>query len=62
MRCATCGKTITNQDLAKGPFCSDRCREVDLGRWLDERYAFPTERELSDDAYPQDGDGDEETY
>jgi endogenous inhibitor of DNA gyrase (YacG/DUF329 family) len=20
------------------PFCSDRCRLVDLGRWLDERY------------------------
>jgi len=23
------------------PFCSDRCRLVDLGRWLDESYGVP---------------------
>ena len=23
------------------PFCSERCRLVDLGRWLDERYGMP---------------------
>ena len=23
------------------PFCSDRCRLIDLGRWLDESYAVP---------------------
>ena len=25
------------------PFCSDRCRSIDLGRWLDERYGLGTE-------------------
>jgi endogenous inhibitor of DNA gyrase (YacG/DUF329 family) len=23
------------------PFCSERCRQVDLGRWLTESYAVP---------------------
>jgi endogenous inhibitor of DNA gyrase (YacG/DUF329 family) len=25
------------------PFCSPRCRLIDLGRWLGERYALPGE-------------------
>lgn len=35
------------------PFCSDRCRLLDLGAWLDEKYAFPaqpdTEPELEEE-------------
>jgi endogenous inhibitor of DNA gyrase (YacG/DUF329 family) len=33
------------------PFCSQRCRQVDLGRWLDERYGLPfvSERDPPDD-------------
>ena len=27
------------------PFCSDRCKQVDLNRWLSERYGLPYERE-----------------
>ncbi len=27
------------------PFCSERCRMVDLGRWLDEGYSMPIEAE-----------------
>jgi hypothetical protein len=23
------------------PFCSPRCRTIDLGRWLDEKYGLP---------------------
>jgi endogenous inhibitor of DNA gyrase (YacG/DUF329 family) len=34
------------------PFCSDRCRQVDLGKWLNGDYAMPAE-----DADPSDGDG-----
>jgi endogenous inhibitor of DNA gyrase (YacG/DUF329 family) len=31
------------------PFCSERCRQVDLGRWLDEAYGLPIEREDRED-------------
>jgi len=35
-----CGKP---QDKAHRPFCSKRCAEVDLGRWLKGQYAVPGE-------------------
>jgi len=44
VRCPTCSKSIaikTIDDLPTFPFCSERCRLVDLGRWVDERYAVP---------------------
>jgi hypothetical protein len=28
------------------PFCSKRCKLVDLGAWIDEGYRVPTEDEL----------------
>ena len=30
------------------PFCSERCRRIDLGRWLDEDISVPF-RELEDE-------------
>ncbi|WP_027171098.1 DNA gyrase inhibitor YacG [Methylobacterium sp. 10] len=36
------------------PFCSARCADIDLGRWLTDRYAIPTdEDETEDDAPPR---------
>lgn len=37
------------------PFCGDRCRLVDLNRWLSEDYPFPTTRrnEDEDDGEPR---------
>ena len=31
------------------PFCSDRCRQIDLGRWLREVYSVPVERDPDDE-------------
>ncbi len=36
--CPVCGKPV---DAAYRPFCSDRCRKVDLNRWLSEAYRIP---------------------
>jgi len=36
------------------PFCSKRCAEIDLGRWLKGTYAIPTEEQ------PLPPEGDEE--
>ena len=35
------------------PFCSARCADVDLGRWLTGQYAIPAE---DDGAPPDDSD------
>ncbi|MGF1626570.1 MAG: DNA gyrase inhibitor YacG [Alphaproteobacteria bacterium] len=36
--CPICGKAPA---AATMPFCSARCRDVDLSRWFGERYAIP---------------------
>ncbi|GBU16656.1 MULTISPECIES: DNA gyrase inhibitor YacG [Methylobacterium] len=46
--CPICGRP-TLAEVA--PFCSTRCADVDLGRWLNERYAIPGE-ELDGDSEP----------
>ncbi|MDR3448305.1 MAG: DNA gyrase inhibitor YacG [Alphaproteobacteria bacterium] len=38
-KCAICGKQATEQF---NPFCSKRCAQVDLGRWLGEGYRIET--------------------
>ena len=40
------------------PFCSDRCRQIDLGSWLEERYGIPVE---TDDGSDEELDHDELT-
>lgn len=32
LRCPTCGTLVRQQD-EDFPFCSDRCRKIDLGKW-----------------------------
>lgn len=34
------------------PFCSRRCKLIDLGRWLDEKYGIPYERAQPVDPEP----------
>jgi uncharacterized protein len=37
--CPICGKPV---DPKHRPFCSARCRTIDLGRWLKGDYRIPT--------------------
>lgn len=36
--CSICGKPL---DARFRPFCSKRCADIDLGRWLKGGYAIP---------------------
>ena len=36
--CPVCGKPVVAESK---PFCSERCRDVDLGRWLSGSYVIP---------------------
>lgn len=36
--CPTCGKLTTWQENEFRPFCSERCKLIDLGRWASEQY------------------------
>lgn len=35
------------------PFCSDKCKTIDLGRWLSDRYSIPAE-EVDEEEIPED--------
>ncbi len=46
-RCPTCTRPVS-QTGEYFPFCSDRCRQIDLGKWLDEKYIISRKVEESD--------------
>jgi endogenous inhibitor of DNA gyrase (YacG/DUF329 family) len=54
VKCPICGKVMsaTLDDWPQFPFCSERCKLIDLGRWLGEDYSIPAE-EPPDDASPE---------
>jgi len=52
-KCPICGKHAT---AAARPFCSRRCAQVDLSRWLGGKYRIPTEEQpdIEDSDLPTD--------
>ncbi|MEJ0070938.1 MAG: DNA gyrase inhibitor YacG [Pseudomonadota bacterium] len=52
--CPICSKPV--ELLQHRPFCSARCRQVDLGRWLSESYRVPGAPAQSNGAHDDDGD------
>jgi uncharacterized protein len=43
IKCPTCQQPTSWQDNPHRPFCSDRCRLIDLGCWAEEGYRVPVE-------------------
>lgn len=40
--CPQCGKEVAwNSDNLYRPFCSERCKMIDLGQWATESYRIP---------------------
>jgi endogenous inhibitor of DNA gyrase (YacG/DUF329 family) len=56
--CPICGRRMQSQllsDWPQFPFCSPKCRSIDLGRWLSESYSIPKE-EADDDAKEEEAE------
>lgn len=55
--CPTCGKAVVwNEESKWRPFCSERCKLIDLGAWADESNRIqgeelPTQVESNDEFY-----------
>jgi hypothetical protein len=56
-RCPICGKAASPDHR---PFCSARCGEIDLGRWLKGVYRVPTDEAPSQEDLAEPGRGEEE--
>jgi endogenous inhibitor of DNA gyrase (YacG/DUF329 family) len=40
--CPTCGAKVTWGEMSPfRPFCSNRCKQIDLGAWAEEKYTIP---------------------
>jgi uncharacterized protein len=48
--CPTCKKKFNYYESDFRPFCSERCRLIDLGQWLTESYTVPVEKLTEDEA------------
>jgi endogenous inhibitor of DNA gyrase (YacG/DUF329 family) len=50
VKCPNCGSKVEYEGNEFRPFCSERCKLLDFGAWVDEEYALPAENaEISED-------------
>lgn len=54
LRCPTCKKMFDSEQAEAMPFCSERCRLIDLGRWLSEEMTLPLPPRFDDDEEPDE--------
>lgn len=48
--CPVCGKAVRwSSESQWRPFCSERCRLIDLGEWLDEEKRIPGDPHFPND-------------
>jgi endogenous inhibitor of DNA gyrase (YacG/DUF329 family) len=55
-QCPHCGKKV--EWTAKNkyrPFCSERCKQIDLGAWADEKYVIPSKNPADESDSPDTG-------
>jgi endogenous inhibitor of DNA gyrase (YacG/DUF329 family) len=58
LRCPTCKKRVQGGD-AEFPFCSPRCRLIDLGKWASGDYLISSPLQDTSDNVPEAGPPDE---
>lgn len=45
VNCPNCGKSVIwDESNRYRPFCSERCKLIDLGQWASENYRIPDEQ------------------
>jgi uncharacterized protein len=50
VRCPQCSKTVEYLvSNPNRPFCSERCKMIDLGAWASDQYAIPGKSQEADD-------------
>jgi uncharacterized protein len=56
--CPTCQRPVEWSEASPfRPFCSERCKLIDLGAWIAEKHVIPGE-EISSTANEDDGSGE----
>ena len=58
--CPTCRAPVDLDAAVFAPFCSRRCKLIDLGKWLDGEYSVPGEPASPDEILRERPDDEEE--
>jgi uncharacterized protein len=53
IKCPKCGKETTFEDNPYRPFCSERCKLIDLGNWVSEKYNIPNSEPQEENDSPK---------
>jgi len=62
-RCPICRKHTDSETNADFPFCSERCRLLDLGNWASEKYVISNpvfDESEEEDSRPSDPDDNDD--
>ena len=57
LRCPICKQSTDSETSPEFPFCSNRCREHDLGNWATEKYKVAVP--MMDESEPEETETDE---
>jgi endogenous inhibitor of DNA gyrase (YacG/DUF329 family) len=60
MKCPTCQKETTTTENPFRPFCSERCKMIDLGRWAGGEYRFPSQEKPSEEVHRSNGKSEDD--
>lgn len=56
VKCPTCKKEVVwSKEATFRPFCSERCRLIDLGAWADGSYAIPSATPPDENDFEEEG-------
>jgi len=58
VECPHCRKRVPYAGNPYRPFCSERCRLIDLGAWIDENYKIPGVPPAESEETPPSGEDD----
>jgi endogenous inhibitor of DNA gyrase (YacG/DUF329 family) len=57
LRCPICKKPVKKSD-SDFPFCSERCRTIDLGKWASGQYVISSPLKDTADQFEQESEAD----
>lgn len=56
VKCPSCKESVEWEESPFRPFCSEQCKNRDLGDWASERYRIAEEEESPGKAAPKPGE------
>ena len=54
LACPICRRNFDSDQTEAMPFCSNRCRLIDLGKWFNEEYGLPVDPEAEEEERLED--------